>query len=132
MAFSDPSLLQVFCEYKIVSKLFQLEAHLSINTGIRPHRCTLCPQSFATKSKLTDHSRRHSGEKRFSCLVCNRAYSGSHDLRKHLKKCHPSISKNIKPNVPLTPQILANISVADAINEDVNDEPLTLSGSSVI
>ena len=70
--------------------------------------------------------RRHSGEKRFSCLVCNKMYSGSYDLRKHLKKSHPNISKNIKPNVPLTPQILANISVANETQMEKTEKEATV------
>ena len=45
--------------------------------------------------------------------VCKKMYSGSNDLRSHLKKCHPNIGNNIKPNLPLTPQILVNISVSN-------------------
>ena len=38
-------------------------------------------------------------------------YSGSHDLRKHLKKIHPLISQHIKPNAPLTPQVISSINL---------------------
>jgi uncharacterized Zn-finger protein len=83
---------------------------MSRHTGVRPFRCTECTKAFVTKAKLNDHLRRHTGEKRFTCLLCKKMYSGSHDLRKHLNKVHPSIAQNIKPNVPLTPQIIANIN----------------------
>ena len=62
------------------------------------------------KSKLTEHIRRHTGEKRFTCLFCKKHYSGSHDLRKHLHKVHPSASKHIQANKPLNTQILSNLA----------------------
>lgn len=52
-------------------------------------------------------------------------YSGSYDLRQHLKKIHPNISKHIKPHVPLTPQIIANISVVQD-KEPTTKEPAVM------
>ena len=98
------------CE-KTFHRKDKLEFHMASHTGIRPHKCDFpsCTKSFVRKSKLMEHLRRHRGEKRFSCLVCRKMYSGSNDLRYHLLKHHPNISKNIKPHVPLTPQIIDNI-----------------------
>ncbi len=49
---------------------------------------------------------RHTGYKRFSCQVCMKLYAGSYDLRRHLLQHHPDHSRNIKPRLPLTPQIV--------------------------
>ena len=94
---------------KMFRRKDKLEFHLATHSGLKPHSCSLCHKAFARKSKLKDHLRRHTGEKRFSCLVCNKMYSGSYDLRQHLIRHHPNISRTIKPNVPLTPQIINNI-----------------------
>ena len=99
-----------FNPQKIFKRKDKLNNKLSIHTGIRPFLCDLCPKKFITKSKLKEYQRRHLGEKRFSCLLCSKLYSGSHDLRKHLEKTHPKVAKNILPNVPLTPQIISNLS----------------------
>ena len=88
----------------------KLNNHMSIHTGNRPFLCDLCPKKFITKTKLKEHQRRHFGEKRFSCVLCPKLYSGSHDLRKHLEKTHSKLAKNILPVVPLTPQIISNLS----------------------
>ncbi len=54
---------------------------MSVHTGERPHKCPRCAKAFVTKTKLQDHVRRHMGEKRFACLICNKKYSGPMDLR---------------------------------------------------
>ena len=95
---------------KIFKRKDKLNNHMSIHTGNRPFLCDLCPKKFITKTKLKEHQRRHFGEKRFSCVLCSKLYSGSHDLRKHLEKTHSKLAKNILPVVPLTPQIISNLS----------------------
>ena len=94
---------------KVFKRKDKWKNHLAIHSGIKPHQCQICPKKFITKTKLNEHLRRHNGEKRFSCLLCSKVYSGSYDLRKHMKKIHVKVGKNIQPNVPLTPQIIAYI-----------------------
>ena len=71
-----------------------------------PERCCAQCELPRTELKPQEHLRRHSGEKRFACLVCNKAYSGSLDLRRHLARHHPSVGSRIRPNEPLTPQVV--------------------------
>ncbi len=105
-----------------------MKFHEAVHSGEKPHKCTQCTMRFISKAKLNEHLRRyaqffsyeneknsynfplsfyfrHSGQKRFACVVCSKLYSGSHALRKHLRVKHPQVGKNIKPNVPLTPQM---------------------------
>lgn len=96
----------------LCSKLFQrkdkLNNHLLIHSGNRPFQCDLCPKRFITKCKLNDHQKRHYGEqKRFNCLLCpNKAYAGSHDLRKHLEKMHPKVAEKMVAKMPIIPQFI--------------------------
>lgn len=96
----------------VCPKTFQrkdkLNNHLSIHSGNKPFQCNLCPKTFITKCKLNDHQKRHFGDqKRFTCLLCpNKAYAGSHDLRKHLDKIHPKVAEKMLPKVPILPQFI--------------------------
>ena len=101
------------CKHVMNNQLFEGGAQRSYISNFR-RKFTETIDLFTTfirKTKLDEHVRRHKGEKRFSCLVCNKTYSGSYDLRKHLKNIHPSIGKNIIPEMPLTPQLISSINI---------------------
>lgn len=45
------------------------------SSDLTPFLCDLCGKSFARKSLLNRHSTVHTGIKRFSCVICNQAFT---------------------------------------------------------
>lgn len=66
-----------------------IELHMRTHTGARPHKCTICPVSFAQKSNLVNHMRRHTGEKPFHCEPCQKSFYSACALNSH-KRRHSS------------------------------------------
>uniref|UniRef100_UPI00358F3F93 zinc finger protein 410-like isoform X2 n=1 Tax=Myxine glutinosa TaxID=7769 RepID=UPI00358F3F93 len=60
--------------------------------GERPYECKIpgCGRSFAEYSSLQKHHVVHSGQKRFFCHVCGKAFSQSGSRNVHVRKRHPS------------------------------------------
>jgi len=62
-----------------------LTDHKRRHSGERPYNCDMCGDKFMRSSTLKIHMRRHTGEKPYKCDKCERGFSESGNLKTHLK-----------------------------------------------
>ena len=65
--------------------------------GEKPYVCTWegCTWRFARSDELTRHYRKHTGDKPFKCIVCERAFSRSDHLSLHMKRHWRSVCSKV-------------------------------------
>ncbi|XP_025602335.2 zinc finger protein 761-like [Athalia rosae] len=65
------------------------ESELNMTDGSiakdKKHKCSLCPKSFAQKSKLMTHQFSHTGQRPFKCTICEKAYASKSKLNAHVR-----------------------------------------------
>ncbi|XP_064103435.1 protein krueppel-like [Macrobrachium nipponense] len=55
------------------------------HTGEKPFTCSVCQRSFSDSNTLKHHMRTHTGEKPYTCSTCQSSFSQSTHLKIHMR-----------------------------------------------
>ena len=80
----------------------------------RRYECSHCKKKFPTPSKLQRHQFIHTGERPFSCIICNKGFTQRNNLKKHLQDRHS------KENVQLLENLIGLLG-AQEVRDQEND-----------
>ena len=77
---------------------FRLDGHMASH-GSAQFQCSYCDKKLRRKVALVIHEREHTGERPFSCPVCNKGFKSITVLSTHTKHVHKILTPRMKPIV---------------------------------
>ncbi|XP_035537297.1 zinc finger protein 2-like [Morone saxatilis] len=84
---SKPIVLSFACSLceKTFSSRTLLTVHLRRHSGERPFACSYCDKRFLTNSVLKSHMRIHTGERPYACTFCDKTFTQVYPRTVHLR-----------------------------------------------
>lgn len=77
-----------------IASVFFFSDHMLVHSGTKPHKCTLCSESFLKKEYLARHMRFHGATvASFRCEICFKELSAPAYLRDHVRRVHSKIAQ---------------------------------------
>lgn len=70
---------------KIFNRFYNLRSHYRIHSGERPFSCDVCDASFARNHDLKRHARTHSEIRAFVCHMCGKNFSRNDAMTRHIR-----------------------------------------------
>jgi len=65
-----------------------LNTHMRLHTGDKKYKCHMCDKAFSQSGNLNKHVRVYTGDKPYKCSLCDRSFSQSSHLQSHKRHVH--------------------------------------------
>ena len=61
---------------------------MRVHTGEKPYTCSVCNRSFTYKAHVLRHMSVHTGEKPFMCHLCSQSFANKSNFIRHTYACN--------------------------------------------